>query len=122
MGTFVQVAVSLFLNSFSGRVQSERIQEIGDLFEVLSERVDLIDDILNAFNSVLSESLIYELIGAKWNLLSVELSEPSFVDEIFDCLSGWVSVGNIWLDSSEHIHNGLVVLKENCVSDSEHSE
>lgn len=122
MGTFIQVAVSLFLNSLSGRVQSERIKEIGDFFEVLSKRVNLIDDILDAFDSVLSKSLVNELIGAKWNLLSVELSEPSFVNEIFDGLSCWVSVGDIWLDSSEHVHYGLVVLNENCVSDSEQSE
>ncbi len=122
MGSLVQVAVSLFLDSLLGRVESEWEEEICNFLEVLSERVDLVDNVLHASDSVLSKGLVDELVGAQWDFLSVELSKPSLVDEILNGLSGWVSVGDIWLDSSEHVHDGLVVFKENCVADSEQSE
>jgi hypothetical protein len=122
VGSVVQVADSLLLESLSSRVESEGEKEVVHLFEVLSEGVDLVDDVFDALDSVLSESLFDDLVGAQGNSLSVELSESSLVDEMLDGLSAGESVGDIGLDSSEHVHSGLVVFDEHGVAHSEESE
>lgn len=122
MSTLIHIAVSLLLNSQSGWVQSEWEQEIGNLFEIWSKRIDLIDNVLHTSDADLSKSLINNLIWRQWNSLSVELSESSLVDQALDGLSRWVSVGNVWLNSSKHVHGGLVVFKEDGMSYLEESE
>lgn len=122
MSTLVQIAVSFLFNSFSGRVESERIKEVCDLFETWSKSINLVDDILNASDVDLAESLVNYLVRGQRNSLSIEFSESSFVDQSLDGLSAWESVCNVWLYSSDHVHSGLVVLYEDGMSDLEESE
>ena len=114
--------MSLSLNSSSWRVESEWEEEVVNLLEFWSEAQNLIDDILDAFDAVTSESLLDDLILDQRDSLSVELSVSSLVDERSDGALGWEAIGDIWLDRSEHIHGGLVVLEENSVADFGQSE
>jgi hypothetical protein len=122
MSTSIEITVSLLFNSTSWRVESEREEEVVDLLEFKTEVVNLVDDILDASDAVLSESLLDDLVLDKRDSLSVEFSESSFVDERFDGTLGWESVGNVRLDLSEHVHGSLVVLNEHGISDLSKSE
>ncbi len=122
MSTSVEITVSLLLDSTSWRVESEWEEEVVNLLELGSKAVDLVDDVLDAFDSVLSETLLDDLVLDQGDSLSVELSVSSLVDEGLDGVLGWESVGDIWLDLSEHVHRGLVVLDENSVADFGKSE
>ncbi len=98
MSTSVEITVSLLLDSTSWRVESEWEEEVVNLLELGSKAVDLIDDVLDAFDSMLSESLLDDLVLDQGDSLSVELSVSSLVDESLDGVLGWESVGDIWLD------------------------
>lgn len=122
MSTTVEITVSLLLDSTSWRVESEWEEEIVDLFEFRSKVVNLIDDVLDALDAVLSESLFDDLVLDQWDSLSVELSISSLVNQSLNSALGWESISDIWLDLSEHVHWGLVVLDENSVADFSKSE
>ena len=122
MSTLIQITVSLLLNSFSGRVQSEWVQEISNLFEVWSKTIDLIDYVFHTFNADLSKSLVDNLIRRQWNSLSIELSKSSLINQSLDGFSAWESIGNIWLYASKHVHCSLVVFNEDGMSDLEESK
>lgn len=122
MSASVEIAMSFLLNPPSGRVESEGEQEVIDLLELGTEVVDLIDHVLDASDPVLTESLLDDLIFNQRNSLSVELSEAPLVDQGLDGALGGEAVGDIWLDLSEHVHGGLIVLNKNCVADFVQSE
>lgn len=122
MSTSVEITVSLLFYSTSWRVESEWEEEIVNLFEFESKVVNLVDDVLDALDAVLSETLLDDLVLDQGDSLSVELSVSSLVDQGLDGVLGWESVGDIRLDLSEHVHGGLVVLDENSVADSGKSE
>lgn len=104
MSTTVEITVSLLLDSTSWRVESEWEEEIVDLFEFRSKVVNLIDDVLDALDAVLSESLFDDLVLDQWDSLSVELSISSLVNQSLNSALGWESISDIWLDLSEHVH------------------
>lgn len=47
--------------------------------------------------------------------LSVDLSVSSLVDELANIVTGWVSVGDVWLDKSDHVDGGTVKLDKHSV-------
>ncbi len=104
MSTSVEITVSLLFNSTSWRVESEWEEEIVNLFEFESKVVNLVDDVLDALDAVLSETLLDDLVLDQGDSLSVELSVSSLVDQGLDGVLGWESVGDIRLDLSEHVH------------------
>ena len=122
MGTSIEITMSLSLDSSSWRVESEWEEEIVNFLEFSSKVVDLIDDVLDAFDSVISESLLDDLILDKRNSLSVELSISSLVDKRLDGFLRWESISDIRFNLSEHVHRGLVILKENSVANFGKSE
>ena len=96
--------VSLLGPSTSWVVELEGPEEVVDLLEFGTETIDLVDDVLNAFDSMLTESLLNDFILDKWDSLSVEFSESSLVNELLDSTLGWESISNVWLNLSKHIH------------------
>ncbi len=114
--------VSLLLEATQWRVHLDWPQEVSHLSEVRSASGDLVDDVLNAVDSELSEDSLDDGVVGKWDSSSVNLSVSSLVDDLVDVLSRWVSVGDEWLDHSEHVHGSLVELDEHSVVNLSQSE
>lgn len=100
--------VSLVIESSLWGSELERPEEVVSFFEVWSASVDFIDQVLNADDVVLSEGVGNDFVGGKWDSLLVDLSETSLVDQIRDDLSGWVTEGDVWFNSLEHIQSSSV--------------
>jgi hypothetical protein len=122
VSTSVKIAVSLLLDSSSWRVESEWEEEVVDFLELRTKVIDLIDDVLDASDTMLSKTLFNDFVLNERDSLSVEFSKSSLVDKILDGALGWESIGNIWLDLSEHVHRSLIILNEYSISDLGKSE
>jgi hypothetical protein len=122
MSASVEITMSLLFDTSSWRVESEWEEEIVNFLEFSSKVVDLIDDVFDAFDTVVSESLFDDLVLDKRNSLSVELSIPSLVDKRLYGFLRWESISDIRFNLSEHVHGSLVVLKENSVANFGKSE
>lgn len=116
--------MSFHVESFLGAVQFEGPQEIVGFLKVSAACVDFINQVLHAHDSLLLEALFHDLVVSERNSVSIDLSKPSFVDQIGDRLSSgvpnWVSVfplpiGDMGLHESDHIHGCFVDLHEGCV-------
>jgi len=82
-------------------------EEVGDLLEVWSDGVDLVDDVLHADNAVLAEVLLDDLIVGERHALLVDLAVTALVDELTDGLQVGVTVGDVWLGDLQHLGGGL---------------
>jgi len=122
VSTSVKIAVSLLLDSSSWRVESEWEEEVVDFLELRTKVIDLIDDVLDASDTMLSKTLFNDFVLNERDSLSVEFSKSSLVDKILDGALRWESIGNIWLDLSEHVHRSLIILNEYSISDLGKSE
>jgi hypothetical protein len=114
--------VSLELKSTSWVVELEWPQEVVGLLEAWSAGDDFVDKILNAVDANLSELSRNDAVVGEWKSSSVNLSISSLVDESSDGLSGWVSIGDEWLDNLKHVLGGFVELDEDSVVDLSESE
>jgi hypothetical protein len=106
----------------SGGRELEGPQEVGGLLEVGADSVDLVDEILNADDAVLSEVLLNNLVISERDALLVDLSIAALVHELTDGLQVGVSVGDEGLDDLEHLGGGLGQLDEDTVVDLEETE
>jgi hypothetical protein len=107
--------VSLLLESLQGGAELEWPQEVVGLLEVWANGHNLVDEVLVAGDSVLSEALVDDAGVSQWDSRSANLSVSSLVDEILNGLSSWVSVSDEWLNSSDHGHGSFVDSNENGV-------
>ena len=92
------------------------------MLEDWSASGDLVDKVFDAVQTLLCEALLNDEVGAQRNSLSVDLSETSLVDELGNGASSWVSVSDVWLDSSQQSGSGLVDSYEDGVVDLSESE
>lgn len=83
----VQVGSSFIDLSSSGRVELEGPEEVGGGLEVGAAGLDFIDEVLDADDVLLSESLLDGEVGAEGDALSVDLAEASFIYQLSDGLS-----------------------------------
>ena len=102
------VGVSLLSESFPGRVKLEGPQEVVGFFEVGADSVDFINEILNCSDAVLSKLSLNNAIVSEGKSAFVDLSISSLVDKVSDGLLGRVAIGDIGLNSSDHVDGGLV--------------
>ena len=102
--------------------QLEWPQEVVSLLEVRSNSVDLIDKVLNSGNVVLAQNLFNSAVLFNGDSLPVDLSETSLEHKSSDALLSRVSVGNVRLNSPEHINGGLVNSDEDTVMELSKSE
>ena len=71
---------------------------------------------------MLSQDTLDGVVGLQGNSLLVDLAVTSLEDESSDGFSGWVSVGDVWLNSSEHIDGSLIDSDEDTVVELSQSE
>jgi hypothetical protein len=100
----------------------ERPEEVGSLLEVGSDGEDLVDQILNADDTVLAEVGLNKSVIGKSNTLLGDLSISTLVNELADGLEVGVSVGNPWLDNLQHLKGGLGHANEDTIVDLEKTE
>ena len=67
-------------------VQLERPQEVGGVFEVGANGHDLVDEILDADDTELSELLLDDVVGSDGCPLAVQLNESTLVNKLADRL------------------------------------
>lgn len=114
--------VSLELESTVGRGKLEWPEEVVGLLELGSAGNNLVDEVLDAVDSVLTEFASDDGVVGKRKSGSVDLTVASLVNKLGDGLSGWVAPGDEWLDNSDHVHGSLVELDEGGVVQLSESE
>ena len=114
--------VALSVEASSGSSQLEGPEEVVGLLEVLTAVGNLVDEVLDGVDVVLSEVLLDQVVGLEGDSLPVDLSVSSLEDELPDAVLSGVSVGDVGLDSSEHIDGGSVELDEDSVVELSQSE
>lgn len=97
-------------------------EEVGSLLEVGANSEDLVDQILNADNTVLAEVGLNKSVIGESNTLLGDLSISALVNELADGLEVGVSVGNPWLDDLQHLKGGLGHANEDTIVDLEKTE
>lgn len=93
--------------------QVEWPQEVVDLLEVRTNGVDLVDQVLNGLDTVLTQSTLDDLVVRQGNSLGVDLTVTSLVDQLSDGSQVRVTVGDVRLGQSEQLRSGLGDLDEN---------
>jgi len=81
-----------------------------------------VDEIFNTGDSVFAEFTFDDGVIGKRKSSSLDFTASSFVDELRNSLSGWISVGDEWLDHLDHVPGGFVKLDENGVVQLSQSE
>jgi len=114
--------VSLGLESTERRGELEWPQEVVGLLELWSAGSDLVNEVLNAGDSVLSELVGDDAVVRKWKSASVDLSVSSLVDKVLDGSSGGEAISHEWLDNLNHVPGSLVKLDEHTVVELSKSE
>ena len=107
--------MSLDLKSTEWGGKLEWPQEVVGFLEFWSTGDDFMDKVLNASNTVFTEFSFNDAVVSKRNSSSLDFTAASFVDEFADSLSGWITVGNEWLNHLDHVDCGFVKLDENGV-------
>jgi hypothetical protein len=115
VGSVVLIWVSFQFNALSGRVKLEGPEEVVGFLEVRAAGGDFVDQVFNADNSVLSELTLDDAVVGKGDSGSVDLSEPSLVNEVGDGLGGGVAVSNEGFHPSDHVDGGSVQSDEHTV-------
>ena len=90
-------------------------EEVVGLLEVRTTGDDFVDEIFNAVDTLLGKFTSDDGVIRKRKSASVNFTVTSLVDELGDGGSGWETVGNEWLNHSDHVPCGLVKLDENTV-------
>ena len=114
--------MSLDLESTKWRRELEWPEEVVGLLELWSASDDLVNEILNAVDTVASELSSNDAVVGKRNSASVNLTISSLVNELGNGLSGWITEGDVWLDDSDHVPGSLVELDEHTVVQLSESE
>jgi len=110
------------LEATSGVAELEGPQEVAGLLEVGADGVDLVDEILDADNAILTEVLLDDGVVGERDTLLVDLSIAALVDQLTHRLEVGVAVSNERLDDLEHLKSGLGELDEDTVVDLKKTE
>lgn len=97
-------------------------EEIGDGLEVWTGSEDLMHDVFHANDTLGAESTLDDRVIGQCSSGLVHFAVSTLVHQLTDSLEGWVSIRNVWLDHSDHVHGGLVDLDEDGIVDLEQSE
>jgi len=114
--------VGLLLPAAGWVVELERPEEVGDGLEVRAGSHNLVHNVFNADDALVAECAFDDgVVGERGSSL-LHLAVATLVDEVPDSLEVWVTVGNVWLDDSDHVDGGLVHLDKDGVVDLEETE
>ena len=114
--------MSLLLPAVLWCVQLEWPEEVVSLLEGWSNSPDLVDEVLNAVDTLLTEGTGNDAVVSQWDSRAVNLSITTLVDQSADAITGWVTISDIWLDSSDHVDGGTVEANKHSVVDLSESE
>jgi len=107
--------VSLLFESLEWGGELEWPEEVVGLLEVWADGPDLVDQVLDAGDTLLAERLVDDAVVGKGDSRSVDLAVSTLVDESLDGVTGWVSVGHVWLDVADHVDGSSVQTDEHTV-------
>lgn len=107
--------VSLLLEALGWGGKLEWPEEVVGLLEVGSAGPDLVDEVLNAVDANTTEGTRNDAVVAESDTGAVDLSVSALVDKAAHVVTGWVSVGDEWLDKSDHVDGSSVKLDEHSV-------
>jgi len=97
-------------------------QVVVDSLEVLTDGVDLVDQVFDALDAVSAHRFFNDSVVGDLDSLSVNFDGASFVDHVFDGGLGWVSPGDEWITDSQHLDGSFVQSNEASVTDLSESE
>lgn len=92
-------------------------QESGGLSEVGSTGQNLVNQVLNADDAVLSKVGLDDLVVGDGNTAVVDLGKTSLVNELSHGLLVGISESDVRLNESEHVPGGLCELNEHTIVD-----
>ena len=114
--------MSLGSEALLGRAELEGPEEVVGFLEVSADGGDLVDEVLDGGDTVLAELSLDDGVVGKGDAGSVALAVTSLVDKLSnDALRG-VPVSHVGLDSSDHVHGGLVQSHEHAIVELSESE
>jgi len=105
-----------------GVAELEGPEEVGGLLEVGADRVDLVDEILHADDTVLAKALLNDGVVGEGDALLVDLAVSALVDELTDALEVGVAIGDPRLDDLDHLGGSLGDADEDAVVDLEETK
>lgn len=114
--------MSLLGEALLGRAELEGPEEVVGLLEVGTDGGDLVDEVLNGSNTVLGELALNDGVVGQGDAGAANLTVASLVDELSNDALGRVAVSNVGLNSSDHVHGGLVESHEHTVVELSQSE
>jgi hypothetical protein len=107
--------MSLLSKAFLGRVELEWPKEIVGFLEVRAHSGDFMDNVLNTHESTLSKLRFNDAVISQRDSGTVDLSVASLVNKFGNGSLGWITISNVWLNSSEHVNCSLVESDEHSV-------
>merc|ERR1719424_479579 len=90
-------------------------EKVGDLLEMRSHSVNLVDDILHAVDAKLPELRRDDLVIVERDAALVHLAKAALVDELTHSLERRIAICDIWLHCLQHLKDGLVDLQEDAI-------
>jgi len=116
--TTLHIVLKLACPPATSRVRElEGPEEVRSLLEVGASSDDLVDEVFNAENVVLAESLLDHGVVGKRDTLLVYLAVSSLVDEFADGLEVRLAVGNVGLNETKHLLCGFGGLHKDTIVD-----
>jgi len=109
--------VSLLLEALGGGVELEGPQEVVGSLEVVANGPDLVDEVLNAGNTLGAELALNDGVVVQGDSGAVDLAEAAGVDQLADGGAGGETVGDEVLNLADHVPGGLVELHKHTVVD-----
>ena len=107
--------VSLLGEALERGGELEGPQEVVGLLEGGADSPDLVDEVLNARDSLGTKSSVDDLVVGQRNSGAVNLTVASLVDELADGVAGGVAVGDVGLDNTDHVDGSSVKTDEHTV-------
>ena len=114
--------MSLLLPSVFWCVHLEWPEEVVSLLEGWSNSPDLVDEVLNAVDTLFTEGTGDDAVVSQRDSGAVNLSITTLVDQSADAITGWVSISDEGLDSSDHVDGGTIEANKHTIVDLSESE
>ena len=114
--------MSLLLPAVLWGVQLEWPKEVVSLLEGWSNSPDLVDEVLNAVDTLFTEGTGDDAVVSQRDSGAVNLSITTLVDQSADAITGWVSISDEGLDSSDHVDGGTIEANKHTIVDLSESE
>jgi len=95
----------------------ERPEEVVRIPEVWSACVNLMNEIFNTDDVLITKYLFNHTVISDRDTLAINLSKSSLVNEVLDGFEVRVSISNEWLDQAQHLNCGSIKLDKNTIVD-----